>query len=320
MNYGEILGKAWRITWKHKGLWVLGILAGCSASRGGGGGGGGGGSGANFSPGTDSGELDHFGRQFQDFPLLQQLADIPSGVWIAIAVGLALFFILLAIVFWVLGSIGKAGLFGGFNQADESGETTLREAFSFGLKNFWKILVIELIVGLASFILAMVILLPIIGISILTMGIGLLCLFPIFLIFIPVSLALTVLLLLIQIAVTADEVSLTDSPKHVWGLVKTAPWSTIFMTLILGVINLLISMLLVLPVFFMISPALVGGIIDPENMLLPGIAASVILLLLYAPAAVVVNGILHTYLNGSWTLFYNRLKNQAAFKLEMSGD
>jgi hypothetical protein len=252
--------------------------------------------------------------------LLQQLAEIPQGTWIAIAVGLTLILLLVATVFWVLGSIGKAGLFAGFNQADESGETTLKEAFSFGLKNFWKILVIELIVGLASFILAMVILLPIIGITILTLGFGLLCFLPFLFLFIPVTLALNVLLLLVQIAVTADEVSLTDSPKHVWNLVKTTPLHTILMALILGVINLLISMLIVLPVIFLFLLTFVVGMIDLENMLLPGIAVSVILLLLYSPVAVVLNGILHTYINGSWTLFYNRLKNLAAFKLEMSGD
>jgi len=316
MDYGEILGKAWRITWKHKGLWVLGILAGCTAS--GGGGGGGGGSGANFNSGMESGELDQLGRQFQDFPLLQQLAEIPPSVWIAIAIGLTLFFLVLALVFWVLGSIGKAGLFAGFKQADKSGETSLKEAFSFGLQNFWKILVIELIVGLASAILALVIAIPVIGITILTLGIGMLCFLPFICLMIPVGIALNIFLLLVQIAVTADEISLTDSPKHVWKLVKTAPGDVIIIALILGVISFLIGLVIGIPAILLFIPAVAGGIIDLENLLLPGIAATVILLLLYTPFAVVLNGILHTYVNGSWSLFYNRLKDRAAFKLEES--
>ena len=40
-NFGEVLTRAWQITWKFKVLWIFGILAGCA--RGGGGGSGGGG-------------------------------------------------------------------------------------------------------------------------------------------------------------------------------------------------------------------------------------------------------------------------------------
>lgn len=36
MNYGEILSKTWKVIWKHKILWLFGVLAGCSASGGGG--------------------------------------------------------------------------------------------------------------------------------------------------------------------------------------------------------------------------------------------------------------------------------------------
>src|SRR5258708_16457756 len=35
MDYGEILARAWKITWKFKVLWVFGILASCGARSGG---------------------------------------------------------------------------------------------------------------------------------------------------------------------------------------------------------------------------------------------------------------------------------------------
>ena len=50
MDYGEVLGKAWKIIWKHKVLWIFGILA--SFGKGSGGGrGNGGGSGGRISGG-----------------------------------------------------------------------------------------------------------------------------------------------------------------------------------------------------------------------------------------------------------------------------
>jgi hypothetical protein len=33
MNYGDIIKRSWRITWRYKALWVLGIFAGVSAAR-----------------------------------------------------------------------------------------------------------------------------------------------------------------------------------------------------------------------------------------------------------------------------------------------
>src|SRR5690349_23085226 len=48
-NFGDVLNRAWQIIWKHKVLWIFGVLAGCSRGssgfRGSSGGGGNGGTG-----------------------------------------------------------------------------------------------------------------------------------------------------------------------------------------------------------------------------------------------------------------------------------
>ena len=33
INMGEVLTKAWQITWKFKVLWIFGILAGCGENN-----------------------------------------------------------------------------------------------------------------------------------------------------------------------------------------------------------------------------------------------------------------------------------------------
>ena len=35
MEFGEVLSRAWQIIWKHKVLWIFGILAGCGTASGG---------------------------------------------------------------------------------------------------------------------------------------------------------------------------------------------------------------------------------------------------------------------------------------------
>jgi hypothetical protein len=40
MGFGDIIKRAWKITWRYRALWVLGLFAGVTGSSGGGGGGG----------------------------------------------------------------------------------------------------------------------------------------------------------------------------------------------------------------------------------------------------------------------------------------
>ncbi|MGZ9167228.1 MAG: hypothetical protein ACXW4U_18815, partial [Anaerolineales bacterium] len=54
-NFGEVLTRAWQIIWKHKVLWVFGILASCGR---GGGGNGGGNSGGGGEGGFGNGPTD----------------------------------------------------------------------------------------------------------------------------------------------------------------------------------------------------------------------------------------------------------------------
>ena len=93
MEFGSVLKRSWDITWKHKGLWVLGILAGCSAS--------GRGSGGQMTSGFR-------GYQFEgrEFPQLEQFFGRMSDE-VAVAVVLALlgFFLGLLNGFLIMGTL-----------------------------------------------------------------------------------------------------------------------------------------------------------------------------------------------------------------------
>ena len=36
MDYSNVISRAWKIIWKHKVLWIFGILSGCASGGGGG--------------------------------------------------------------------------------------------------------------------------------------------------------------------------------------------------------------------------------------------------------------------------------------------
>ncbi len=98
-NFGEVLTRAWQIIWKHKVLWIFGILAGCgrgsyrfnSSSQGGGGEGG-------------------FGQLPPE--LLRILQTIQENMTAFIVAGCILLLLIWAVMIF-LGTIGRIGLIRG---------------------------------------------------------------------------------------------------------------------------------------------------------------------------------------------------------------
>jgi len=80
-NFGDVLTRAWQITWKYKVLWIFGILAGCT--NGGGGSGGGGNSGYSTGPSDQNlpPELKRFVHQMEN--LVDWVAD---NLWIFVVI------------------------------------------------------------------------------------------------------------------------------------------------------------------------------------------------------------------------------------------
>ncbi len=80
-NFGEVLTRAWQITWKYKVLWIFGILASCSRGGGGGSSGGssvsGGSDGNGYSP-FDTGEAGRVFEQIGELADLQLVGDRPG--------------------------------------------------------------------------------------------------------------------------------------------------------------------------------------------------------------------------------------------------
>src|SRR5437899_1899572 len=100
MDYGSLLSRAWQITWKHKILWLFGILAGFGSTNFNGNfGGGGGGRNVPNTPGTPPAPT------FPD--ISPQLAN---GQFVAIlaVIGCCLLIVIIALV--IIGIIARGGL------------------------------------------------------------------------------------------------------------------------------------------------------------------------------------------------------------------
>ena len=307
MDFGGILTRAWQITWKHKGLWVLGILAGC-ASGGSGGGGGRGGSSLNYS------------FNGNEFPELQRTFEtIPEGTWVAIVLGLLCLVFFLALLFWVLGALGQSGLIAGFKAAEDGEDVTLSSAFQLGTKVFWKVLIIQVIVGIATFIAVAALLLFGIGGTVLTLGLGLICLLPLICILIPVGIAVGVYTTFTKVALVVEGLDIFSAFSRAWEVIKSNAGDVIVMSLILLIGGGVLSFLLALPFILVAVPFILGVVAGTDTGIQVGFITGLVCLAGYLPILIVLNGILQTFLYGSWTLTYLRLSTPEPKKDEGKG-
>lgn len=313
MNYGEVLERAWRITWRFKGLWVLGILAGCSNGSGGSGGGGGS---SNYSQSFGNGN----GPAPEQFSQLEQFFEtIDPAVMVAVAVALVLFILLLWAISLLIGVFGQAGLIHGADQADRGQAVTLAMAATGGLDAFWRLLGLELIllairiglvVGVATVVLVFLVF---------TLGIGALLLIPLICILTPVllllGLALGIYLQFVRAAIVVDSLSITQALKEAWALVRSHVTPSAVMGLILVLGGWVVSLILSVPFFLVLIPLIGGVAFGTETALGIGIGLAALCCLAYLPVMLLLNGVLQTYIQTAWTLTYRRLTDRGGQEL-----
>jgi hypothetical protein len=302
MDYGWILKRAWEITWKFKGLWVLGILASCSS----GGGGGGGGSGSSGSSYQFSGESDPRFQQFQRW-----IESVPTETWIMIAIVAGLVIFVLGLVFLVLGVIGQGGLIAGFNQVEDSGSVTLAEAFRMGAANFWRLLGVRIAFWLAGILVAIALVAAVVMVAIGTLGIGLLCLVPFLCLLIPIGALVGVYVMLTQVALVTEKLGVMDAFRRSWQVLKQNLGPVIVVGLIVLFGSLVIGLVLALPLIAAVLPALAGLAFGSDQSTTTGLVMAGLCLVGYLPVMIVANGVLQTYVSGVWTLAYRQWTGRA---------
>lgn len=158
MGFVDIIKRAWRITWRYKALWILGLFAGLTGW--GGGGGWSGGSGSGSTRNVRFGDV--FGPNFD-------LRNLPLGVCSLIPVVLVVIagLVVIGVVWGVLAIGARGGLVYAVDEAEEGRAPSVGAAWSVGFGRFWSLLglgfmlqVPLLLVGLA---VAVAVVLPLLG-------------------------------------------------------------------------------------------------------------------------------------------------------------
>ncbi|MHB1323505.1 MAG: DUF7544 domain-containing protein [Coriobacteriia bacterium] len=133
MDHFGVLKKAWTITWRYKALWVLGLFAGA-------------GSGGSWPTGDDE-FSPGAGRQIE--------AWFTENLMLVVV--LAGFLIVLTLLFWILSLAAQGGLVWGANEAAEARKPALRTAWGVGFDRWGRTFMINFVLGMPVFVLALVI-------------------------------------------------------------------------------------------------------------------------------------------------------------------
>lgn len=135
MDYFDILKRAWKITWRYKALWVLGLFAGAASS--------------STSSGTrgyqtgssGNGSTPDFGgieRQFTDW--VSQ-----NALLIAVIAGVLA---IIGIAFWILSVAAQGGLVYGANEAAEDRKPVLGRSWSVGFSKWGRTFMTSFVLSL----------------------------------------------------------------------------------------------------------------------------------------------------------------------------
>jgi hypothetical protein len=332
IDVGEILTKAWKITWKFKVLWIFGILSGCVASNRGNfnfnGNSGGGGRGT----GGGNGEIPDFLRPFLNLHPEQAIRQFLNQ-YVGFIIGAIVLLCVLWFVFYFLGMIGRIGLIKGAGKADAGAETlSFGELWTESLPYFWRMFGLSFLVGLPGFLVA-ILLLVTLGVgayAAITGGVPQNSLILMFIggigVFVLMICCLSLIMLVVGLiveqsfnAIVLEDRRLLESLGRGWEVFSKNWLSVIVIGIIQWVVRLVVGIAELIVNLIIAAPLIVVSIMAIANqssfatngpgkgMLFGLILTLCCTLAILVPLSILLGGILNTYLQTMWTLTYRRL-------------
>jgi len=304
-NFGEVLTKAWQIIWKHKVLWIFGILASCGQGSGGGNSGGGGNTGfdtpyRNLSPQAS-----------------RWVEMITQNIQTYVAITVAVICVIWIITIF-LSTVGKVGLIRGASLADGGEENLIfGQLFSESMPYFWRVLGLNLILMLPAFIIAVgaaaFALFAIVGVAAGSSGnepLAVLGIIPIMIgcvcLLIPVMFVLRMIFRQAERAIVLEELAVLPSLSRGWEVFRANLGPIIVMAIILAIIGVVAGLIISIPIFLVVFPTVFAFAMGQGETYSPLIFMG-ICLCIYVPVALVLQGIMTAYIESAWTLTYMRI-------------
>ena len=308
MDFGEILSKAWKTIWKHKILWLFGILAGCGAS-------GSGSASSNIEYSSNS-------RSIQDTPsflgpeaqqsfeqFFRSIADIQPWVWVVVGISIFVLIVVISFLSLMVGTLGTTGVVKGTSMADQADEEDKPLSFGKifkGLKPYyWKVLLLTLIVRIGGFVLAIILLIPLLILTVCTF-------FLAGILMIPVTWFINTWVRFTIIGIIEEDLGIMDAIKRSWALLIKNLGNVAIIFLILGVGGALIGVAIALPVILSLLPVIINITASGIEAISTTLTLTAVLFAIALPLVIFLGGVLRAYVLSAWTLTYRRIAAESA--------
>jgi hypothetical protein len=310
MELEVVLKKAWKIIWKHKILWLFGVLASCGTVSTRGGGNSGyvtSGSNAPSSSGSAFSFLSPtLSHRFSIF--MQTIENIDPWVIVMMVLFMVFMGITLSILFLFLGTLGTVGVIKGTALADEAEADAKPLSFSAIFKAIkpycWKVLLFNVALGFVAILAFFLLAVPVTLLTVCTCFLGLFLL-------IPLGWLIQVMVTFTTIAIVDEDHDILHAIGRAWEIIVHNLGYVIVMFLILGIGQIVIGLIIGLPLIVVPIPILLNLFATGFTTFSWGLVLSFMLFLGLLPFVIFLGGILKAYVLASWTLTYRYLANKA---------
>jgi hypothetical protein len=287
LDIGEVLTRAWEITWKNKIFWLFGIFVTLASYL--------------FLP-------------LGFAPSVIIFMSDGNSSWLnepAFWIGYSVLFILVMIVTFFVGALAQAAISVGAFRSEQG-----TEKFSFGAlfkasqPFFWRFLAVLGLYagGLLLFMAALWGLQMLV--SIITLGLGTICLTPLSILIYPLTAAVYGWMEQALASIVVDGLGVFNAVRRGWQVFRTNLMPVVLMTLILYIGASLVSGLVSIPLmapFFAFIFAFITGAEANRTIWVVILLCAVI----YLPILAVFQGVILTYMKSGWLLTYLRLTRKA---------
>ena len=290
VELGEVLTRAFQITWKNKVLWAISALPILASFL--------------IIP------IWLFMAFAGDFDTGRMPRLFENEGFIILAI---FFYVIVFAISLVLQIISRSsGTLGVYRAEAGTQPITFMDLLKDGFSYFLRILGISLLAASVYIAFMLVFFACTTVASIATLGLASICLQPLFLLLFPLILLLMTFMEQAEAAVVVDGLSLVDAAKRSYDLVRA---NLLTFTLLIVVIYFGMTMLssfivipFMIPMFFFMIPGLESGMLDFSNIIL----LQAIFMAVLLPIMAVVQGVSLTYLKSAMMVTYLRLARPAS--------
>ena len=295
INYLEIFKRSWKVAWNNRYLWWFGFFLALSGSGGGN---------YYFNTGSwkKSGSLSD-----------QKISDIivQNMHWVAIAI---IAILVIAAIFIVIGVISRGALIDSVGKQLQGKTSDFKSGWREGRKNFWKIFLIRLVLGLFSFLAFVILSLPVVLLFLnKNYLIGILMAVLAFLIIIPLLVLAAYIRLYGNIYAILGPLGFWEAIEKGSALFQKNMASSLVMGLLfipLGIIMGIASLMLILPVAipFLISGFILYALFSEIGIYIAAIPGAICLLLIF----LAIRAFWEVFAQSAWIIFFSEIAKPAA--------